>query len=409
MTDDELVVQAGSRWVPGGSSSVSDYLEVKMTTKEDAPRPGLVQSGLVWVVGYAAVAVSVVLAVRFAYASADTTVDALIRGGAAAVAAVVGCHGPAWICRSVRMRAWGGALLGSLGFSICLAVTLAGGIGTIAAGSDKTLARRDNASTTYADRRKELESLRVKRADLPASRPAGTIEGDMTAARVDRRWSTSSSCTDATASASRTFCAEYARHQGELATAKEAAVLDEKIRELSEKLETAPAVRAANPQAEVIARLLHVAREDAEAWYALLFALAVEAAAMSVLVLAETATHHHQAAKSVEPPTVVQVQRTKRDSRSEAGQVLDWMPDRTIPTEDGTSTTLEVLHADYEVWCCVRELKAVTVEEFAETFDRMREIPEVAGNITKRGNRYYGIKLVDTKVAKLPVPKREWK
>ena len=101
-----------------------------MTTKEDAPRPGLLQSGLVWVVGYVAVGVSVVLAVRFAYVSADTTVDALIRGGAAAVAAVVGCHGPAWICRSVRMRAWGGALLASLGFSVCLAVTLAGGIGT---------------------------------------------------------------------------------------------------------------------------------------------------------------------------------------------------------------------------------------------------------------------------------------
>ncbi len=37
----------------------------------------------------------------------------------------------------------------------------------------------------------------------------------------------------------------------------------------------------------------------------------------------------------------------------------------------------------------------------------MREIPEVAGNIKKFGNRYYGIKLVDTKVAKLPVPRRE--
>jgi len=232
----------------------------------------------------------------------------------------------------------------------------------------------------------------------------------MTAARVDRRWSMSSSCTDATASASRTFCAEYARLQGELATAKDAAVLDEKIRELTQKLETAPAVRAANPQAEVIARLLHVAREDAEAWYALLFALAVEAAAMSVLVLAETTTHHHrQAEKSVAPPPVVQVQRKERGSASEAGRVLDWMRDRAVPTENGTSTTLEVLHADYEVWCSGRELKAMTVEAFAEAFDLMREIPEVAGNIKKFGNRYYGIKLVDTKVIKLPVPKRERK
>jgi hypothetical protein len=167
------------------------------------------------------------------------------------------------------------------------------------------------------------------------------------------------------------------------------------------------AVRAANPQAEVIARLLHVAREDAEAWYALLFTLAVEAAAMSVLVLAETTTAHHcQAEKSMAQPAVVQVQQKERGDGSEAGQVLDWMRDRAVPTENGTSTTLEVLHADYEVWCSGRELKAMTVEAFTEAFDLMREIPEVAGNIKKFGNRYYGIKLVDTKVAKLPVPKR---
>ena len=46
-------------------------------------------------------------------------------------------------------------------------------------------------------------------------------------------------------------------------------------------------MRAANPQAEVIVRLMHLAREDAQAWYALLFVLAVEAAAMSVRLIAE--------------------------------------------------------------------------------------------------------------------------
>src|SRR5262249_37574864 len=103
------------------------------------------------------------------------------------------------------------------------------------------------------------------------------------------------------------------------------------------------------------------------------------------------------------PPPLVH--RKERSSARETGRVLDWMDDRAIPTENGTVTTLEVLHADYEVWCGSRELKAMTLEEFAETFDRMREMPEVAGNITKSGQQYYGIKLVDAKVAKLPVPK----
>jgi hypothetical protein len=108
----------------------------------------------------------------------------------------------------------------------------------------------------------------------------------------------------------------------------------------------------------------------------------------------------------------VQVQRRERGnaseaSRSEAGRVVDWMRDRAIPTENTTATTLEVLHADYAVWCSGRKLKAMTVEEFAEAFDRMREIPEIAGNIKRVGNQYYGIRVADTKVAKLPLPKRE--
>jgi hypothetical protein len=269
-------------------------MEVNMTTIDDFSRASKMQRSFVWIVGYLAVLVSVVLAVRFAYASADTTIDAVIRAGAAAVAAIVGCHGPAWIYRSLQSREWGTALIATLGFVICLAVTLAGGIGTIAAGSDKSLASRANASATYADRRKELESMRDKRSRLPASRPAGTIESDMTATRMDRRWSSSSSCTDATATASRTFCADYARLQRELATAQEAAALDDKIRKLTLKLAVAPAVRAVNPQAVVIARVLHIAPEDAEAWYALLFALAVEAAAMSVLLIAEATTYQRQ-------------------------------------------------------------------------------------------------------------------
>src|SRR5262249_56698691 len=107
----------------------------------------------------------------------------------------------------------------TLGFAVCLVVTLAGGIGTIAASSDKSLATRKNISVTYADQRRELERLRNERVHLPVHRPVGTIQSEMAAARVDRRWSSSSSCNDATTTASRIFCADYARLEGELAAA----------------------------------------------------------------------------------------------------------------------------------------------------------------------------------------------
>src|SRR5262249_8399254 len=152
-----------------------------------------------------AVAASMVLAIRFAYVNADTIVDALIRSLAAGVCALVGCYGPAWTYRALSVREGGVALLALVGFLICLSGTLAGGIGTIATGSDKSLATRANTAATYADWRKELERSRDRRAALPQSRPEGTIESDMTAARVDRRWTSSNACTDATVTASRAF------------------------------------------------------------------------------------------------------------------------------------------------------------------------------------------------------------
>jgi hypothetical protein len=364
---------------------------------------------LVWVVGYVAITVSVVLAVRFAYASADTTIDALIRSGAAAVAAVVGCHGPAWILRSVRMRALSGAILASLGFSICLVVTLAGGIGTIAAGSDKSFALRANASASYADRRAELESLRAKRAALPANRPAGTVESDMAAARVDRRWASSNACAEATTTASRTFCADYARLEGELAAAKEAASLQTKIHELTERLGSAPGVRAINPQAAVIGRLLHIAPEDAEAWYALLFALAVETAAMSVLLLAEGTTQYRT--NSEVPTVTLEPVRSPHGGKGRAiidgyGRVVDWMRDRAIPARQNGEIHLDALHADYERWCANKALQAMPQRKFARRFDDLREGLDITGTIKKSGDRYYGIALADTTIGRLAISKR---
>jgi hypothetical protein len=177
--------------------------------------------------------------------------------------------------------------------------------------------------------------------------------------------------------------------------------LDGNIRELALKLEKSPAVRDANPQAAVLARILKIAPEEAEAWYALLFALAVEAAAMTVLLVAETTTGHRVLSSAVEVSRPLVVQPTVRERIAERGRVIDWLRERAVPAERTTATTLEALHADYEAWCAEGDLSASSQEAFGVEFDRVREIPELAGGIEKRGNRYYGITLVGT-VPRLP-------
>jgi hypothetical protein len=292
------------------------------------------------------------------------------------------------------MRRWGTALLALLGFALCLTVTLAGGIGTIASGTDSLLATRAKATASYADMRKELERLRDTRGKLPEHRPVGTIQSDLAAARTDRRWTTSSSCEDATAKASREFCAGYNRLQGELETSKAAAALDVKIRELSLKLEKSPSVRAANPQAEVLARLLGVTPEEAEAWYALLFALAVEMAAMTVLLVAET-TAGQRVEVVVDMPRTASVQRSIGMKIMAHGRVIDWLRERAEPGEN--AETLEALHSDYEGWCVRKGLVASSAGTFAEEFDSLCGDPELAGNIEKRNGCYYGLRLVSAR------------
>jgi hypothetical protein len=52
-------------------------------------------------------------------------------------------------------------------------------------------------------------------------------------------------------------------------------------------------------------------------------------------------------------------------------------------------------------------LDPMSVDAFADEFDRLREVPELAGNIQKVGNCYFGIKLRSNRVPKLPVPRRD--
>ena len=88
-------------------------------------------------------------------------------------------------------------------------------------------------------------------------------------------------------------------------------------------------------------------------------------------------------------------------SDGELGRVVEWMADRTEPTGDTSATTVNELFADYEMWCLGERLRATALDAFASEFDRVREVPQLAGKIRKFGNRYYGIRLVTSNVMRL--------
>jgi hypothetical protein len=58
-------------------------------------------------------------------------------------------------------------------------------------------------------------------------------------------------------------------------------------------------------------------------------------------------------------------------SDSGHGRVVNWMADRTEPTEGTPATTIDELYADYEVWCLGKRLRATVLDVFASEFDRV--------------------------------------
>ena len=70
---------------------------------------------------------------------------------------------------------------------------------------------------------------------------------------------------------------------------------------------------------------------------------------------------------------------------------LPSVPHRSAAT---AAIGIEELHADYAAWCAERGLRAGSVAFFEAEFDRVRDLPDLAGKIRKFGDRYYGVGLV---------------
>jgi hypothetical protein len=75
------------------------------------------------------------------------------------------------------------------------------------------------------------------------------------------------------------------------------------------------------------------------------------------------------------------------------GRVIAWMAERARPSADATSVAIDELLDDYNAWCVGKGWPMSRVNSFGDEFDRVREMPELAGKIRKFGNRYYGIAL----------------
>jgi len=188
-------------------------------------------------------------------------------------------------------------------FAAFTAVSLTSAAGLYSLTKAEAVADVEAGRASYDLAKDELDRTRNRLAALGGARPVGAVRGDIEAAKQHRRWRTTRACTNATVPASREFCDGFKRLEGELATAQEAAALRSRATELAAKIDGMnlnEVMRAADPQAEALARLSGFTADEIRSALAVLVALVVELGSGLGLWMA-VGGHHAPRPKRVTP------------------------------------------------------------------------------------------------------------
>ena len=212
--------------------------------------------------------------------------------------------------------------------------------------------------------RDDIAKVTQELARLPLHRPAQTIQAEMAAAKQNARWVSTKGCRDATLPESRTFCAQFFKLRGELATARKAdnvqAALND-FKEREKQLVTQGAGQSSDPQSALLANLMGV--DDAHIRLALMIVLAVIVELGSSLGLF-LATGHGAIFKTSKPhvtndnaPDLLLIQARPLCI------VEDWALARLMPMP-GASLSFENAYADYQALCTNADLEALDRSSF---------------------------------------------
>src|SRR5262245_15242731 len=131
-------------------------------------------------------------------------------------------------CPIVMHTAWtkrhgGMAATALIFFIVCLGWNLTNAIGAASVARDSFAGGREASSARVAILRNQLSQAQTTRTQLSqtaAGRTPAMIEGEIAGLKHDRRWTSTRECQDATAGASRDFCAGIERLRSQLGAAQ---------------------------------------------------------------------------------------------------------------------------------------------------------------------------------------------
>lgn len=303
-------------------------------------------------------------------------------------------------------------------WALCFVWGLAGAIGVYAQDRTMLIGGREAVAATYKDAEREVAEIDAKLAGLTTQRSVSQVDAAIAAVLArpvlsgERVRGTvgklSANCAKEDR-ATAEVCLEVAGLREERAAADERARLESRkatLRTQITKLREGGGSIAPDPVAELFAWLSRgqLSVRDIGFGFPLVFAFLIEI--VSAFGPAGIVAYAEATRRNPEGTTEPDMARSSElllaaASDGEPGRVVNWMADRTEPTGDTSAITMDELHADYEVWCLGKGLRGTARDDFANEFDRVREVPQLTGKIRKFGTRYYGIRLVTSNVMRL--------
>lgn len=333
---------------------------------------------------------------RFGYSLGKSEFDAQIYGAASAAADCLKALLPFFILAAMRNRNWSQAVGGVLLLIICSSYSLTSSLGFAALNRADTTGARAVQAETYHDLTAERERIRKELEWLPKHRPAGVVESDIASMKQNRRWRATSGCTDATIKPSIEYCQKFHALQAELAAAKKAAVLDQRLvgirMQLHQVRTAAVPTNQSDPQAAVLSSLSGLGTDKVQLALVILVSLLVEAGSALGLYVAFSHWRLGEPHRAPEPAPVVPVQTAKSEGEEAPAvksDVEQYFEERVEEAKDSSVTALS-LFEDYCNWCDLKDKSPVSLPIFGRQFaDLGIQKAKIGGRI-----RYIGIRLL---------------
>jgi glycine cleavage system H lipoate-binding protein len=243
-----------------GGEKFNEWMERIIEAALDAEEGNDAVKRLEFLIAYGIATASASLASLYGFMSASGYYG-YAKGLGLCCVVFVGCHGAAWIAKVKREMGWAAPLFGMLATAACLGVTLYGGLGTIASGGADLRAERVKVSGNVERERATLKRLTAERETMTftatdaeavrAAQAAVTAAERIRAAECENR---GNKCRQRETE-EREKREALTKAQTNKAMTDQAARLDGQIAAVNARLDKAPAVVTADPQASTFSQL----------------------------------------------------------------------------------------------------------------------------------------------------------